>query len=759
MIKKVFIVVLCVFGFSILKSQDSLKTFLIDEITVLSDIKTYKSLDTLPFLSNSFNQQYLNQHNVTDFKYFSTVIPSLYIADYGSNITSSIYMRGIGSRIDNSSVGIGIDGIMLLNKNCFDFDYFDFSNIDILRGSQSLLYGMNAMAGVININTLSPFDYQGLKFNAEYSSANTMKAKLSFYKKISDKKAFMIGTNATKTDGFFRNEYNKENVDWSKTFNGRFIFEYKKNEDFKIKNSSFISAIHQGGYAYRRIDTNTFETEKVNYNDFSGYDRFNFINNTSILKREKNKYVFQSLTSLQLNFDKMVLDNDFTQEDYFTLEQKQQDYSLSQEFIVKNDRKNSSWDWTMGTFFFCKYLNMQAPVLFKQTGIQRLILDNINNGMHSVFPQQDVMLFKDDTMLVDNKFKYPRIGGAVYLQSSYKINKRTKIVAGLRFDVERVGLDYESFANVDYLFTGTMTDYAHLYTSLEDNTHKYNSAFLPKISLLYKIKNGNLFASISRGYMTGGYNTQMFADLLQQQMMQDMLKNMGLTPVPGSVMSDIYASYDKNEVINYKPQYMWDYEIGTHLSFLSGRLQTDASLFYMNIQNQQITIFLTPYTNGRMMDNVASSISMGGEFSVSAKIKRLTLVANYGYTRAKFKDYNDNKDNYKNKYLPYYPLNTVSLSANYVWIINSEYIDNINFFATYSGMGKIYFNQTNTLYQKYYNTLNFDIVVRRNQYSLSFFAKNILNTKYNTFYFLSTGRNFVQQGKPIQFGIKFSYTM
>ena len=126
-------------------AQDSIKTITINEIVISDNLKSLGIVDSLPFLTNSFNQQYLNNHNVTNFKDFSSIAPTLYIPDYGSNITSSIYMRGIGSRIDNSSVGICLDGVMLLNKNCFDFKYFDFSKVDILKGSSSLLFGMNTM--------------------------------------------------------------------------------------------------------------------------------------------------------------------------------------------------------------------------------------------------------------------------------------------------------------------------------------------------------------------------------------------------------------------------------------------------------------------------------------------------------------------------------------------------------------------------------------------------------------------------------------
>ncbi|MBQ4420838.1 MAG: TonB-dependent receptor [Bacteroidales bacterium] len=758
LVRNIIVLMNCLYAIASL-AQDTMKTVTIDEVVVSGNIKSSGIGDKLPSLTNSFNQQYLNNHNVTDFKDFSSVAPTLYIPDYGSSITSSIYIRGIGSRIDNSSVGICLDGVMLLNKNCFDFRYFDFSKVDILKGSSSLLFGMNTMAGLINITTLSPFDYQGLKASIGYASANTLDLKLSYYALLSENKAFMFGIDAQRTDGYFENKYNKENVDWSKSLNARMIYEYRGKNNLSVKNSTYVSLIHQGGYAYRQIDTNTFEVDEVNYNDKSGYDRVNIINNTSILKRKKNVFSFQSLTSVQLNFDKMTLDNDFTQDSYFTLQQKEKDYAFSQEFVFKNDNKISDFDWTIGTFFFYKHLDMNAPVLFKKDGIQRLILDNINNGMHSAFPLTDEMIFRDDTMLVSSGFKYPRMGMALYSQLSYNISDKLQLIGGLRYDLERVALDYDCYTNVFYRFTGTMADYSFLRTTLSGKDHKYNYALLPKLSVLYKIEGGNIFASVSRGYMTGGYNTQMFADLIQNQMKQNMLNDMGLLAVDGTAMADIYANYDRNNIINYQPEYMWNYEVGTHLRFFDNKLKADISLYYMNISNQQLTIFLTPYTNGRMMDNASSSSSLGAEVSLTAKIKRLTLILGYGYSKATFNEYNDNKEDYKNKYMPYYPLNTLSVCADYYWLMDSKYLDMIDLCLTYQGLGRIYFNQQNTLYQKYYNLLSLDLTLKRNRYSVSFWARNLLNTKYNTFYFLSTGHNFVQRGKPLRIGITLRYSM
>ena len=740
--------------FSIVSQAQNMDTITIEEIKICEPI-SIKTDNKQTSQVSSYNQKFLNNRNVKDFKDFSSATPTLFIPDYGSKVTSSIYLRGLGSRIDNSSVGLCLDGVMLLNKNAFDFSYFDFARVDIFKGAQSLMFGMNTMAGVIALNTLSPMNYQGFKGSLGYANANTFNISAAYYDKIKKHSAYMVGADYTSTDGYFENKYNNSKVDWAKSLNMRFIWEYSK-DNVQAKNSTYVSYIHQGGYPYALFDTLNGTTQEVNYNDFSGYDRLFLMNNTSY-NYHNDVYSFQSLTSFQFNFDKLQLDNDFTALDYFNMTQKQHDYAVSQEIIFKDNNKSDKWNWIVGAFAFYKYLDMDAPVKFKKDGIDSLILANANNGIHSAGFNSDIE-FKEKEMTVESNFKYPRLGGAAYAQIDYQL-KRFNFAFGVRVDCENVGLDYLSQAKINYRWVPYIADWKEILTKFEGKSNKTYLQVLPKFAINYLLKKGNVYASISKGYMTGGYDTAMFADIIRNQMMQDLIADMNIKPKPGSAMEDIYAMYDKDEIINYKPQYIWNYEIGGNVALLNNKLSLSASLFYIDVSNQQITIFLNPQTTGRMMTNAAQSRSFGGEISLTAYIKDFTFVANYGYTNAKFIKYYDGKADYKDKYLTYYPLNTLCVMMDYLLRVDKKYLDNVNFAVTYSGIGDIYYNSTNTIKQSFYNLLSCDITLRRNHYSVSFWARNILNTKYNTFYFLSSGHNFVQMAKPFTFGVTMKISL
>ena len=98
---------------------------------------------------------------VVGIKGMSDVVPNFYMPDYGSRITSSIYVRGIGARMDQPAVGLTVDNVGIMNKNAYDFDVADVAYVEMVRGPQSSLFGRNTMTGMINIRSISPWDYQG----------------------------------------------------------------------------------------------------------------------------------------------------------------------------------------------------------------------------------------------------------------------------------------------------------------------------------------------------------------------------------------------------------------------------------------------------------------------------------------------------------------------------------------------------------------------------------------------------------------------
>ena len=89
---------------------------------------------------------------------------------------------------------------------------------------------------------------------------------------------------------------------------------------------------------------------------------------------------------------------------------------------------------------------MHAPVTFKEHGIQRLIVDNVNrNPIFNV-------TWNDDQFVLGSDFRIPVYGLAAYHQSDLNLGRWT-LSAGVRLDYERVALRYHSHVSTAYTMT------------------------------------------------------------------------------------------------------------------------------------------------------------------------------------------------------------------------------------------------------------------------------------------------------------------
>jgi outer membrane receptor protein involved in Fe transport len=182
-------------------------------------------------------------------------MPNFYQPDYGSKMTSSIYVRGFGARIDQPVIGVTVDGVPYLNKNNYDFDMMDVVRVELLRGPQSTLYGRNTMGGQMNVYTLSPMNYTGMRGSVEYGSGNTINGKLMYYgRSASGKFGYSVGGYYNRTDGFFDNTFDGSNVDWGQSSGGRVRLVWDLGSNWEIDNSASIGYTDEGGYAYAMYD-------------------------------------------------------------------------------------------------------------------------------------------------------------------------------------------------------------------------------------------------------------------------------------------------------------------------------------------------------------------------------------------------------------------------------------------------------------------------------------------------------------------------
>ena len=135
---------------------DSSHVYELDEVCVVRQPKEQFLLRRQGVSSTMLSAKDMFTLHATDLRELSSYVPNFVMPKYGSRYTSAMYVRGIGSRINSPAVGIYVDGMPLMSKSSFNTFFHDISRVDILRGPQGTLYGLNTEGGLVRIYSRNP---------------------------------------------------------------------------------------------------------------------------------------------------------------------------------------------------------------------------------------------------------------------------------------------------------------------------------------------------------------------------------------------------------------------------------------------------------------------------------------------------------------------------------------------------------------------------------------------------------------------------
>lgn len=729
-------------SFLLLPAPEVVDSVMLQGVDVVSSVKMPGDGNSGVCSMTAISGAELDARHVCSVKELSATVPNFYQPDYGSRMTSSIYVRGFGSRIDQPVVGMNIDDVPVMNKNCYDYELFDIDRVQVVRGAQSALYGRNTSGGAINLYTLSPFTFQGKRLSLEYGNGNSLRVKASHYSRHSGKFGWSASAFYSHSDGFFENKELGVNCDGGDNLAARLRVQYMPVGNMSIDNTFAVGYTDEGGWAYRAYDAASGKLAPVAYNDPSTYRRF-VVSDGLVVKCFLDWATLSSATGFQYLEDRMRIDNDFLSLDYFSMGQYQRERSLNQEFVIKS-HLSGVFNFTGGISAFYKNLDLSAPVRFKQYGIDNLILKNANEYYYHLLGPDRELSFRDDNFTLHDDFDIPAYGAAAYFLTELSLGN-FDFQAGLRLDYERSVMDYDCRSQIHYKTYRSMSDYTQLNTFFTGRNETDALELLPSFSVSYRRGWGNVYLSARKGFKAGGFNTQLFSDILQNRMTGELVGNVTDTDASATV---------------YKPEENWTYELGAHVSPLpDGSLNISATIFYIDCRNQQLTVFPKGMSTGRMMSNAGKSFSCGAELAANYSAGPFTVGASYGYTHAEFREYVSGDSDYSGNILPFAPRETVSANVAYRLPVPQSFADSFTLNAGWNGVGRIYWNEENSLTQAFYGLLSASVDWRKGAFGASLWGKNLLNEQYNTFYFRSIGNDFFAQGKPLQFGISLNVNL
>lgn len=792
---------------------DTARTVVLDEVTIEGSIKENSTLRQQPASVTSLSNTTLRTHSVNNIKGVGTMMPNLYMPDYGSKQTNAIYIRGIGSRIGTPAVGLYVDDAPTFSSSAFDVNMYDIESVSILRGPQSTLYGRNTMGGLIKIYTRNPFMHEGTEARLGYATGdNHRNVSLTHYHHPSDRLAFAAGGFYEGSSGFFKNDITNKKADAMESAGGRLRAIWKANSRLTFDASAGFQHVNEGAYPYYYTGATDGQEEyegligKISANREGRYRR-NIVTANLRTSYRSEHWALSSITSYEGLHDRMFMDQDFIAPDIYTLEQRQRTNTISEELLLSNSAC-SWWKPLTGANFFYQWQHTTAPVTFRQDGINwlnSLISTNANRGMNHAIGSDAMTLTMADTIRgpqlpFTSDFDMPLFGASIFHQSNFTDLFGVKGLGtniGLRLDYEKRELNYR--ASYDFMHTYGLSGYIkrmdrtipmvpekeYMVTrSMQDKLSDDCIQLLPKVAVTYAFDKGNVYATVSRGFRSGGYNVQGFSELLRSSMQTDMMLDIKNATLPvlksmvgRTVTEEVYnkvdalltsmSTYTEPDVkgtCSYKPEHAWNYEVGTHLNLLSNRMFIDVTAFWSNVSNLQLSK-MSKTGLGRTIINAGKSRSAGVEASLIIRpTSRLTFNGSYGFTHSVFSRYTDQASDgtevdCKGNYVPFVPQHTFNVDASYLIYRNSHTsaspfsLRNLAFGINCSGAGRIYWDEVNEHSQSAYATFGARAMLTFRNFDFIVWGSNLTNTHYNTFWFKSMSRGYEQHCRPLQVGV------
>lgn len=705
------------FGPALVVAQENEETSKIEVIQVSAQ-KRQQSIQDVPISMSAFNDKAIEKIGATDFVGLTAAIPSINVQT-GSGAYPVTYIRGIGTN-DTSigadpSVGVYIDGVYASRLGGALTDFLDVERVEVLKGPQGTLFGRNSIGGAISIITKKPSnDFEG-KVGLDISSFGTTLASGVVNIPISeDVLALRIYGSKTDSDGWQKNTLSSANGGKKDRLNAGFKVLWQPSDDIEINLSNTWSDFDDISTYVDNIEfllpspisdltQVTDDNTVVNGNlDAFGNPAADLEPTAPVFTRELVEHWLDVKWSVN---DNITFNSLTTYRDYDTFSKREYDgteymiaenagatesnTTFSQEFRLTSE--TDSLFWVLGTSYLEEEAYLDFFLRAFDVGIP-LAGTPFNGGQ--AFTERS-------TTSVDTE------SFAIFGDANYKLNKDMSITVGARYSKDDKTARYLNGFHEDGLdaFGGLGLVYPALFQFVDENGVTDPSAaratdswtdFSPRVVFDYKNDNVLYYASVTKGYKSGAFNS--FPT-------PDQANNLVVTP-------EARQSVAPESVVNY--------EVGFKANLLDQALTLNASYYFMDYSELQVfTVNQTVTTLVNAGEAVSSGLEFDGRYVLN---DQFAFMFNGTFMDTEYKEFVNGGVDYAGTDLLNSPEFSGSLILDYEKDISIGYL---NAFITYTHKGKHLL--ANTFEQDGYSLVNANVSITTEDEAWEFalFAKNL----------------------------------
>ncbi|MCW8125413.1 TonB-dependent receptor [Microbulbifer halophilus] len=519
------------------------------------------------------------------------------------------------------------------------FSTWDVQQVEVLRGPQSTLQGRNALAGAIVMNTQDPSYEWGFKGRLGLGEEGREEKAVAFGGGlVEDQLALRVAAEQRDFDGYIENTSRGENSD------------FKHDETLRLKLLAEPDALPN----LRAMLTLT-QAEMDNGVDWSNSgDADPFANPHTTFNDPMREFIDSDMAVLKMNYDLGAnwaltstttysdvnygyrWDGDQGPEPGHTLANDRVDQTLSQEFLLSFDFDRLRG--VVGSYYSDLDVNAHRSgaqgISFARLGVPTLLMAPPEFGGLGLTQEQAqaVLAIYDplDPVIVDDDRTLEQGVGtvALFADLTYRAGDQLDLFAGLRYDRERQGNANSAVTTI---------------VNREDMPDPPNPAFDPVTAALVAGLNARILGMADAASGTAPLEDEDFDALLPKagaiwHWSDDI--STSFTAQKGYRSGGVGANIARATTYSYDPEYTWNYELSLRSLWMDGRLAANASLFYLDWEDQQVTVQLSSSTYDRETLNSGSSTVKGAEVELLFQAdEHWSGYAGLGYSKTEFEEF------------------------------------------------------------------------------------------------------------------------
>jgi outer membrane receptor protein involved in Fe transport len=247
----------------------------VETVTVTSSKLGGADVQSIPIAITALSQEQLTATQTAGGPDLVKQVPNLTFTK--TNFTGySIQIRGIGTQAisvtTDPAVAVAFNDMPFIRNHFFEQEFYDVSQVEVLRGPQGTLYGRNATAGVVNLTSAKPTDQFEAMASGEIGNYHQRRLEgMINIPVLDDRLDIRIAGEWTKRQGYSFNELTDQRIDGRDLWSTRvsvgvkpaenlqmyFVWEHFSEDDDRIRSSKQLCKTDPGIAEINGFSTNS----------------------------------------------------------------------------------------------------------------------------------------------------------------------------------------------------------------------------------------------------------------------------------------------------------------------------------------------------------------------------------------------------------------------------------------------------------------------------------------------------------------------